>query len=63
MKLVVTNLKLYESLERDFPALGRVSSATFNAWAEKEQLRSVLKVPERGGLDPPLWKNPLSAAA
>lgn len=46
MKLVVANLKLYESLERNFLALGRVSSAAFNVWAEKEQVQSLVKVAE-----------------
>lgn len=46
MKLVVANLKLYESLERNFLTLGRVSSAAFNVWAEKEQVQSLVKVAE-----------------
>lgn len=44
MKLVVVNLKLYESLEGNFPTLGRVSSVAFNVWAEKEQVRYLVKV-------------------
>lgn len=40
------NLKLCESLEGNFPTLGRVSSAAFNVWAEKEQVQYVVKVSE-----------------
>lgn len=46
MELVVANLKLYESLERNFLTLGRVSSAAFNVRAEKEQVQSLVKAAE-----------------